>query len=385
MKPLKVALFAETSSYYIDMLFGLARGFESFDIDTYVGIGQLSPQELYTFCRQYKPSIVFELNRSRTDLPDLDPNILHIAWFQDYVGGILERKSLSEITYFWLSPESLGYKYSSSCQSVLLSGADPDAYFYETPDKISDFSFVGFIPLPLNMLLPVNHILASHPVQNCVATFGQVTEQFLKQYQWGAGQLDYKEINEMVFRIIKSLIGTEARDQVSENDLRVFNEQIIRLVERKRMVDIALGISNSIRVFGHKNWSFWPQYAKYYDGFLFKQSDMRQVYQTTWLNLHNNNHGAGMHSRVLDSMASGGCIVVNESPQDQLPGGINTFFDPYVHYLPYTFDTFEDTLREYLPQKDRLKAMAKEASKLILAQHTWQHRAKQILDDLKNF
>ena len=81
MKPLKVALFAETSSYYIDMLFGLARGFESLEVETYVGTSQLSPQELYTFCRQYKPSVVFELNRSRTDLPDLDQDILHRANF----------------------------------------------------------------------------------------------------------------------------------------------------------------------------------------------------------------------------------------------------------------------------------------------------------------
>ena len=146
--------------------------------------------------------------------------------------------------------------------------------------------------------------------------------------------------------------------------------------------DAVLDVSKSLRIYGPDDWTTWPDYAPYYESYLDDQDEMRNVYQTSRLNLHNNCNGFGMHFRVMDCLASGGCMMVDAGRFDEARSGIRNHLEPGKHYLEYTYDTLSDICREYLPQAEKCRKIGRNASEEILAKHIWKHRAKQIVDDL---
>jgi hypothetical protein len=108
-----------------------------------------------------------------------------------------------------------------------------------------------------------------------------------------------------------------------------------------------------------------------------------QIYKTSKITIHNNTHGLGIHSRVLDSMAVGGFVMMHSSPHSRLPGGMDSTFEPDVNYGLYSADNFVEKVEEWLADEDRRKKAISENKKILLSKHLWEHRAEQILRDLR--
>jgi hypothetical protein len=106
------------------------------------------------------------------------------------------------------------------------------------------------------------------------------------------------------------------------------------------------------------------------------------AFRRSRLNLANNTHGLGLHSRTLECMAGGGFIFSHASPRDSKPGGMHTALEPDVHHGMYTPDNFQEEALRWLKDGERRRSAGARAATLIRQKHLWRHRAEQILEDL---
>jgi hypothetical protein len=152
-------------------------------------------------------------------------------------------------------------------------------------------------------------------------TYGDVVNHLVEEFN----QPDYKnadvlQIHESVYCFIANQLGIsrEVIPNFSAHAMNWFDKKLLRIVDRSRMINAALGVSQSMRIYGPNEWAQWPEYSPYYQSYLDDQDEIREVFQTTRLNLHNNCNGFGMHFRVLDCMASEGCMLVNAGKFEDL-------------------------------------------------------------------
>ena len=90
----------------------------------------LDEQGLLAWCRAHKPDVVFDMNRTRSELPSLPRSVLHATWIVDFLGRSEEQIRGSDLTYFfttgwvstfrhdtftdWLPPGSCSTTYGPS-------------------------------------------------------------------------------------------------------------------------------------------------------------------------------------------------------------------------------------------------------------------------------
>ncbi|MBF0611559.1 MAG: glycosyltransferase family 1 protein [Magnetococcales bacterium] len=115
-----------------------------------------------------------------------------------------------------------------------------------------------------------------------------------------------------------------------------------------------------------------PELSHRYQGRLDSPQALRQLYQTSCLNLH---PGVMSHFRALDCLAAGGVIGqwLAEENQD--------LFKPDLHYVALSGEDPLDKMAYYLARPAQLRSMAKAAAAEVAAKHTWQQRAVKILQD----
>ncbi len=383
----KIALCGRHISVYDEhMLDGLAKGFRLLGIESVVIFHLLDPASLASFCARHGIDTVLEINRTRNTLNDLPPNIAHICWLQDIAVGERAEPSRSDLTYYLTEPSVIGYSPSSakSYGGLLFTGIDPDAPA-EIEAPLSDFSMVGYLPLPIPAEVLSLPMFSDFPNP----TIGEVINAFLERFRPSnrgvkLGDLHHDRVRSLIREITTEVFGLPSASAFRvPTALDFFDQNVVRSLERTRLLNAALAVSPSLRIFGPPDvWREWPQYAPYHVRFLDLQSDILSVYRSTRINLHINPNGFGMHSRVLDCMSCGGVILNIESPYDLLPGGIRTEFEPGVHYISCTYENFEECVRSWLRNEDGRRAIGAAARKAVLARHTWRHRAEQIAGDL---
>ena len=166
-----------------------------------------------------------------------------------------------------------------------------------------------------------------------------------------------------------------------EKAISFFSQSYPRIIERRVLVEMASRVSDSLELYG-PGLSAHEFAHPYYKGVINTQDELLSVYCRSKINLSNNTHGLGLHSRTLECMAVGGFIFMHESPHDNKPGGMLTEFEPGVHYGSYTPESFHEEATRWLgDDSGRLRAGMR-AESIIRERHGWHHRARQIIDDL---
>jgi len=152
----------------------------------------------------------------------------------------------------------------------------------------------------------------------------------------------------------------------------------VRLRNRHQLISLVLKTSDSLRIYGSENWKDWPQYQPHYYHFVDHSHDLKQIYQSTKLNLH---EGINPHFRVFDAMSAGGLVFVKRTPEDSAEGGMCDFFEPFVHYVPFSDDDFAELADKYLSDDKARQKIIVAAADHVHAHHTWSHRAEKIIQD----
>lgn len=161
-----------------------------------------------------------------------------------------------------------------------------------------------------------------------------------------------------------------------------FSQSYPRIMDRKLLIQLASRVTDSLELYG-SGLSLHDFTRPYYKGVIENIGELLRVYCRSKINLGNNTHGLGIHSRTLECMAVGGFIFMHDSPHDTKAGGMLTEFEPDVHYGRYTVESFHDEATRWLKDSERRMRVGMEAAERIRQRHCWHHRALQIIEDLE--
>jgi hypothetical protein len=356
----------------------------------------------------------------------------------------VSRFRAGDIVYALGDPGVLGLNMTLPCQvGTLLTAVDEGSLslYTNTPRvKSVDFSLCGYIPAPIKIVrsprqdliwfikdtirrtpligrpMPMRlfwryvfkNLQETNFVPYAIAAALRGTVEGL--YQPLRGDLDIHELATAMRQVVAPVLTRSRRSQQArpkppkrsrlgfimapyegvpfglqpeiEILINYFAREYPRLLDRRLLVQNALLISKNVQLYGD-GWQNHDEFRPYSKGFIVAQRELLDVYSRSRLNLMNNTHGIGLHSRTLECMAVGGFIFTHTSPHDNKPGGIETSFEPGVHYGIYSADTFADDARRWLAATDARTDAGTKAAEIIREKHLWRHRAEQVIADLK--
>ena len=394
------------------MVSGLAEGLNAIGHQTIALPAPVSSREVALQCEQYSIDILIQINRTRSPDVELPGKVRYISWFQDVfpetLNNFAECFHESDILYALGDPSVLGLNARMPCfVGSLVTGVDPEIFNLKKTDTCEsiDFSLCGFIPPPLSRKRSVLQYLITRNIKYYTSEI--IIKTVEETYTPLCGALNIHEL-ELSIRnninnhheqrrknkpeLLKSLSNfrrsinfrhkSDPRLQRQfEKSLNYFTREYPRLLDRVALIDKALSISEVLELYG-PGWDKHKKYKKYAKGVISTQSGLSEIYRKSRINLANNTHGLGLHSRTLECMAVGGFIFTHESPHDMKPGGMLTSFEPGTHFGNFKPDNFrEEALRWLNDNKRRLEAGIR-ASEIIKQRHLWRHRARQIINDL---
>lgn len=359
--------------WYQGIVKQIANGFASWGVQVSYACGLLDEEDLLVWVKKYNPQLIFEMNRPRGDIPFLPKNIIHICWVVDFNGRPISDFYGSEITYLF-GPKWLEKFPYNSFFRWLGPGACTTSYYPDSSSFIYESSFIGHIPRPWsNSELTRNISSCAEPL-----LFGDVLpllERYLDKFREELKSPE--DYNQLLYSIAKKYFDKEVElDPVLKYDL---SGRLIRLLNRKKLINKIIDIAD-LALFGPTNWEEWPEYKPFYKKFLQTSDEMRNVYSSSRINLHEN--GNGMHFRVMDCMASAGLLFVPQNEYDEREGGIKNFFEPDKHYVEFDLDNLQDKYKFYIENAHLAEKIRCAAAEEIRRAHTWAHRVKSIFKDL---
>ncbi|TAK61772.1 MAG: glycosyltransferase family 1 protein [Methylobacter sp.] len=375
-QPLRAAIFMpRANTFYLSLLFGLKRGFERHNVEVFASTSMYDEPCLLEFCNQFKPDLIFEMNRSRSQLPNLPRHIKHAAWIVDTLGHTVDYYHGSDMTYFFGGNWKRAFTADGGLVDWLPPGACEISYDFQPQQPVSDFSFVGHIPKPWTEE-ELSREICNY--QNQTLKFGQLHDELLDY--WKAISFEnFENITYLTsaYELVEQRYGQkiDIEDQRLRYDLGC---RMVRLRNRHQLMSLVLQSSDSMRIYGSENWTDWPQYRPHYHHFVDHSRELKQIYQSTKLNLH---EGVGPHFRVFDAMSAGGLMFAKRTPDDSAEGGILEIFEPFVHYVPFSEEDFAELADKYLSDDAARQKIVANAADNVRAHHTWTHRAEKIIQD----
>jgi len=339
------------------------------------------------FCKQYKPDMVIEMNRSRCDVQGLPNDIIHVCWLVDLWEKTLDQYVGSEMIFFFDPTWKKLYPYTDKCFcDCLPPGTSRKQKGTVNNDFLHDFSFAGHIPKPWseNELERVISYEGGPEMK-----FGTLYNAVVKEANSISTGMWPEKATARMKRLIRrgcKIPKTKYYDENMGRRIRVrnlhgaiyydVNTRMSRMWGRQRLIDEAVKISDSVGIYGSENWADWECYRRFYSGMVESPEDLVNVYRGSRINLH---QGVGMHFRVIDCMAVGGTIFVMRRGLKNVQGEIGDYFEDGVQFVSFGHDDFAGKAEDILADEDKRRRIGEEARKAVEAAHTWRHRAEKIL------
>src|SRR3954467_5975842 len=106
-------LLPRPTGFYRGLLPQMQRGFEQAGFEVSGTTDSLNEAQLVEWCRTHKTEIVFDMNRTRSQLPLLPRSVVHVSWIVDFLGRTEPQIQGSELTYFFTTGWAKDYPYDS--------------------------------------------------------------------------------------------------------------------------------------------------------------------------------------------------------------------------------------------------------------------------------
>jgi len=412
-------------------------------------IAKSSESEYVARYLQYQPDIILAVNKTRPKSGVVSKDVIYLSWFQDVYPETDENLVFEkgDILYLLGTSEQLGFNINDYNVRVLslYTGVGPENAGCKKSD-LCDFSLCGGLPLDIEPLetFPVSNLTAK---ENLISTLlakifiAKSGRNFLginynnqyineckalveEKYKPLTGILNinqlYSEllallgdrsktvqradriIVEVLNRIPNALLSRFASveqvkkvralqtisvkniDGISKSLASWMSQSYPRIIDRRLLVSFAERVSKNIRIYGNHMESH--KFAKpYFAGVLTTDEDLANVYANTLINLGNNTHGLGLHSRNLGVMAAGGYLLHHRSSVTH-PGSLEAEFSEGDHYEAYSsFDEFKSRSEQALLDATKRQRLGYSAKRFVFSRHTWDHRARQVLQNLELF
>jgi hypothetical protein len=351
----------------------------------------LSETEMRSWVSEKKPCAIFEMNRVKDEIPILhELNIFHISWVVDMEGRPESLIKGSDITYTF-DPDWAENIETGSLTTWMPPGTCAETFFPNKRHKPGavEFCFIGHIPKPWSES-ELSRLIGD---KNKNINF----ETLLKEYSRFIEIDTYKEkthefCEQVIDDIVLRLLGQPyklTRDMYYDLLIR-----IIRMGNRTELLDFAVGKSDSIAIFGSRNWLEWPKYQRFYKRFIDDCAEINFINQYSKINLHD---GLSFHFRAIDCMASGGLLVwYNDNYGDKYntyqyknplnkyyrPHGLHTAFQAQFHYFEFKWLEFDAVYEDINKLNYQGSIAQRETLEIIKSHHTWDCRVKQIIKDI---
>jgi hypothetical protein len=429
------------------MVNGLAAGFHEIGHEAVALSSPVPAEPLAGIVKRIGADVVIQVNRFRQQDPPLPQNVRHVAWFQDVFPDTLDQMKAGEregdVVYALGDAGVLGLNTAFPCfVGSLVTGVEPSMLGRKrkVPSaEMVDFSLCGYIPQPLafkpniksDLVWYLNDLVDRVPLLGRSWNFRHLRFRLLRRYIHRnyvpyalaialqenvtavyrplRGELDIDMISGVLRAAAQNYVNIRKKQPVIggwprrgrlghimapyrasgadtrtalDHQINALAREYPRLLDRVALINAALDVSKSLELYG-PGWNAHETFLKYHKGIVSDPDVLLSIYERSRINLANNTHGLGLHSRTLECMAVGGFIFMHTSPHDEKPGGMLTAFEPDVHYGAYTPETFRDEAGRWL-RDDTARAQAGErAAAVIKAKHLWLHRAEQITEDVK--
>jgi hypothetical protein len=374
-----VVLFPDAQPANGTMLAAIRQGFAEQGVKVFGGLGLRDEERLVGFLRETRPDAVLDINRCRDQIPFLPAGIRHICWMIDPGACPLAEIRGSELTYFFGANWLRQYPHRHEGQAGWLPpGFCPRSYQPGLLPLRWDLLFAGDIPQPWTGAERARPVSCQGQRE---ILFGELVD--LVDRNWDSAE-HANFANDQYFEWALSLLDQAEGIRLDRLQAQpLFYDIACRLMQglsRRRLLDRAVASKRSLVLYGSENFRRYPAYASAYQRFIAAPTELAALYQSARLTLHD---GVGVHFRTFDCMGAGGVICYARSPDDDLFGGINTCFEPGVHYVSVTPETFSDQLGRYLADERARRRLAEAASRRVHRDHTWATRTKKILTDLE--
>lgn len=373
----KVLLYLPFESNFYQGLFQqIKKGFETNGYEVIGGCKYLEPEELLQTIEAHDPSLVFEMNRIKSDIPNFPSNLPHICWLVDYWEKNHEEidKGADFLYLFseaWLVEHT---NFQGRHIDILHPGTDTDDYYIDkTLSKTNDFIFLGHLPKPWNE----NEL--SRTITTCKEPilFQDIVEHV---HTFMMTPKDYGDGTISTRRYLKEILN---RQTIKTSHNRVLHyDTYARLArEGRRLGVLAMALKSpySLSIYGNTNWLLREQFLPYYKGELTTIQEMNQAFNAHQFLLHDGNMP---HFRIFDAMASGLLVfkpnVLDYGVQDEWS---SLAFEETTEIV--TFNLTDEKLKvpNNMPASNELKHHLRE---IICKRHTWAHRIEKILKDIEN-
>ena len=380
----RVAIFSIGASHQMSQTTGLKRGFEALGIEAYAGHSLLDGGAMTFFVDEYKPDLVIEINRSRNQIRECDSAFNHVSWIWDYNLGdmmLTEGFGGSLHNFFVINPGLTGHALDAvKPWSYLLPGVDADVFSPNHSEFESDFSIIGYLPDPISeqdRSTPINN--NGQVVCTLDDLFDALDRSGLKQYQ-----ADHDKLKRVVAEVFQKADDNFGVHNIPPQLILHLEERWLRATDRIDFLEDILSVSKNVRFYGYGGWTQWSNFAPYYMGPVFSNSEKASIYCNTRITLHN---GIGMHDRVLEAMSCGAAVMLNNSPLHDTEFGLYRYFERDIDFVQFEQEDSENIksgARELLEKPSLVSRIGGSARQKILSAHTWKHRAAKMLEDLKS-
>jgi Glycosyl transferases group 1 len=381
-------LLPRPTGFYRGLLPQMLRGFEQAGFEVSGTTESLDEAQLLEWCRTYQPDVIFDMNRTRSQVPYLPPSIVHVSWIVDFLGRTEAQIQGSELTYFFTTGWVSAFPYDTFAD-WLPPGSCPLTYAPSGAPFESDVSVAGHIPPPWSDAELNRNVSRTEQA----LSFGDLLAQFQAFVQALDPEQDishathWQEVNRLV---------TAATGDAIVDDAAVRYDLLGRLPRtglRQTMVSEVLRAGHSLRIYGTKGWTAWPELAPHYRGFLESPAELASAYASSRINLH---EGEGMHFRSLDCLSAGGLLFYCTQKKSSDPRGGWSFVPtgtqlgersrPLVageHYVEYYPGELAEKARYYLAHPALCEKIRERARALVTGHHTWRDRALKVAADLQ--
>lgn len=398
------------NAYDLRMAENFSNAFRNIGHIALAGKAGLSELEIARQCISNGHNVVLKINSVRKKEQTALKNIRFISWYQDIFPNtekeIKEGLEEQDILYTMGDKHVLGLNEDIKCHNdVLMTGAS--SKLLEIKNKyqyIYDFSVCGFIPrnnvknlrylliklikLILQFFLDNNIIIIKNEELNKKIRNTSdrnidkiISDIVTKNYSPLEGNLDINLMCKLISNeLIRLRIDIESKNIFEM--IKYYSQTYPRRIDRELLVSQLMRLTNSIALFG-PNWNTYPLFKKYHKGTIDVHPKLIDVYMRTKINIANNTHGIGLHSRTLEIMAVGGFFATHSSKHDLLSGGILDSFIPNEHFIYYEKNQIGDSLLKWLSDDIGRVRVGEKAREIVKSKHLWEHRALQVIRDLE--
>lgn len=360
---------------------------------------KLTIKELY---KRINADCILEVNRLRSN--HLPNKVRHISWFQDVrptdhktILDYASNVKSGDLIYLLGDKNHFGITDHKIPLRCLLAGINPNlikkpenlkktlydvnliGYFSDLKDRprfslsISRMQFYlqEFVRSPRSLYRLLTREESDFNLDRLMfdKIYIDYEKHFTSAYKPLCGQMILPPLQKMNSNINKRILNRLFTEIPRKQDRLILFEKIFELHQKGKSVFVAG--KNAQTLF--PNLSFVHSHAP----------NAYDIFSSSAITLHNNTHGLGIHSRVLEAMAAGSFVMMHGSPHSHLSGGIDSTFERDVHYGLYTADNICEKVENWLDSIDARKRAISQNNDILRAKHLWEYRAKQILRDLK--